>query len=270
MFQMKLAINNPSVNGVIDWKQLPAWKKPPPKRLDAYKVRCFIFQCKDIPSADDDGSSDCYIKVWTPEKEKIQTCIIPDNNNPIFMKTLEFPIEFTHLETAPPIFLNVFDSDGDSMFDGDDFLGRAIIELKDCSLSEEDKIPDPRWHKLVLGFDKDTAAMGEVLCSFCLVPTDFKFEVATEFFKLEDKIPYKEQEIEINILGLRNLQSLGLFPVNKAYIRFNLKSLLPPDKAKAVENVDTTPNEKGENPNINTLMSFNLSLPVQKIYCPVM
>lgn len=71
MFQMKLAINNPTVNGVVDWRQLPAWKKPPPKRLNSYKMRAFIFQCKDIPSADEDGSSDPYIQIWTPEKEKV-------------------------------------------------------------------------------------------------------------------------------------------------------------------------------------------------------
>jgi hypothetical protein len=68
MIQMKLAISNPTVKGIVDWKALNAWKKPPPRRLNSYKVRIYIFQCKDIPSADEDGSSDCYVEAWTADK----------------------------------------------------------------------------------------------------------------------------------------------------------------------------------------------------------
>ena len=39
---------------------------------------------------------------------------------------------------------------------------------------------------------------------------------------------------EIVVLGLRNLVSTGILPINKAFVRFNLKSLLPTEKAKAV------------------------------------
>ena len=49
----------------------------------------------------------------------------------------------------------------------------------------------------------------------------------------------KEYKVDIVVLGLRNLVSTGLFPVNKAYVSFNLKSLLPAAKARAVANVMT-------------------------------
>jgi hypothetical protein len=39
----------------------------------------------------------------------------------------------------------------------------------------------------------------------------------------------KEYKCEMIVLGLRNLVSTGLLPVNKAYVKFNLKSLLPSD-----------------------------------------
>lgn len=66
MVSIKLAINNKSVNGPIDYKgKESAWKTAPPKRVNSWKIRCFIFQCKDIPSADTDGSSDPYISIWT-------------------------------------------------------------------------------------------------------------------------------------------------------------------------------------------------------------
>ncbi len=44
---------------------IPTFITALPKRLGkVLKIKCFIFQCKDIPSADDDGQSDCYISVW--------------------------------------------------------------------------------------------------------------------------------------------------------------------------------------------------------------
>jgi hypothetical protein len=52
-------------------------------------------------------------------------------------------------------------------------------------------------------------------------------------------VDFRENEIEINILGLRDLQSVGILPVKKAFIVFNLKSLVPPDDGRALENLRT-------------------------------
>lgn len=57
--------------------------------------------------------------------------------------------------------------------------------------------------------------------------------------------------ININILGLRELQSVGILPVKKAFIVFNLKSLVPPDEGTALENIKTQPGPVGANPTIN-------------------
>ena len=59
--------------------------------------------------------------------------------------------------------------------------------------------------------------------------------------KLSEYMDFKEYNIEINVLGLRQLQSFGLMPVKKPFIKFNIRSLLPPEKAKAVQNVSTNP-----------------------------
>lgn len=37
---------------------------PPPKRLSSWKIRCYIYQCKDLPPADSEGTSDAYIEAW--------------------------------------------------------------------------------------------------------------------------------------------------------------------------------------------------------------
>jgi len=74
--------------------------------------------------------------------------------------------------------------------------------------------------------------------------------------------------LEINVLGLRQLESFGLMPIKKPYIKFRVKSLLPPAKAHAVTNVQTDPNANGPNPNINTMLNFLVNLPREELYCP--
>ena len=85
---------------------------------------------------------------------------------------------------------------------------------------------------------------------------------------LAAEAPRKEFELDINILGLRDLQSAGILPVKKAFIVFNLKSLVPPDDGRAVENVKTQPSAPGANPTINTLIKFKVPLPVDKLFQP--
>ena len=266
---MKLSLNNTTKNKDVNLKAQPAWSKPPPKRLSAWKIRAYIYQCQDLPSADSEGSSDPFIEVWTQEKdkEKYRTPIVEDNNNPIYYHTIEFYCDFVSKAEAPPILLNIYDHD-EGVFDSDDFLGRAIIHLDEAALSEDESIPTPKWHKVVMGFDNKDEGIGEVLCSFSVVPDDFMFKTPAEHLDLYDTVELIERNVEMNILGLRHLVSTGLLPVTKAFIKFHIKSLLPPEKSKAIQNVFTTPKDPGSNPNINTMISFTLSLPKDPLYCP--
>ena len=43
LIQVKLSINDITKNGNVDFTKLEAWRKPPPKRLSSWKIRCFIF-----------------------------------------------------------------------------------------------------------------------------------------------------------------------------------------------------------------------------------
>jgi hypothetical protein len=72
------------------------------------------------------------------------------------------------------------------------------------------------------------------------------------------------------VLGLRNLVPNGLLPIRKAYIKFNLKSLLSPEKAGAIENIKTQPNQSGPNPGIKASIEFELRLPSDALFYPVM
>ena len=64
--------------------------------------------------------------------------------------------------------------------------------------------------------------------------------------------------MKIRILGLRNLQSLGLLPVKRPFIKFDTNSLRPKksDKESISEkkSIETEPKEGGTDPNICTII----------------
>ena len=104
-----------------------------------------------MPAADSEGTSDPFVEVWTTDKNKSRTPVVDDNCNPIFFSTLEVYYDFTMPSEAPPIVLNIWDKD-EGILATDDFIGRAVVFLKDASFSEDDTIPEPKWHKVTMGF----------------------------------------------------------------------------------------------------------------------
>jgi hypothetical protein len=82
-----------------------------------------------------------------------------------------------------------------------------------------------------MGFNESDPESGEILVSFSMVETDYSFKTPISYLNLTDEIQYQDYQVDINVLGLRNLESFGLMPVKKPFIKFNLRSLLPPEKA---------------------------------------
>ena len=76
--------------------------------------------------------------------------------------------------------------------------------------------------------------------------------------------------IDINVLGLRNLVSTGLLPVKKAFTKFSVKSILPPAQAKAVADIYTQPGEGGTDPNVRVTLKIQVKIPGEVFYCPSM
>ena len=134
---------------------------------------------------------------------KPKTPVIDDNCNPIFFSTLEVYYDFSTPAEAPPIVLNIWDEDL-GVLESNDFIGRAVIFLSDTNYSTDDVIPEPTWHKVRMGFSGDKEpSKGEILCSFSVVPDDYRFKVPTEYMNLCDYMEFKEYNVEINVLGLR-------------------------------------------------------------------
>ena len=259
------------MNGDVDWDFVPAWAGYPTEGPGRYPIRCNVYQCKELPPSDDDGTSDPYIKIFSPfepkdkQKDMIRTRTVNDNNNPIFYETIESYFYATDMVYAPPAVLEIFDCDSGT-FDSDDFIGRSVIHLKAASVSYDESIPRPQWHDVKLGFRKNEPVMGKVLVSFNVLDPDTVFKKSLSSINLTPQCD--EYDITINVLGLRDLQSPGMLPIRKPFIKFMLRSLLPPIKAHAAENIKTQPSATGPNPTISTVIKFKISLPNDSLYCP--
>lgn len=103
--------------------------------------------------------------------------------------------------------------------------------LTDAAVSNDDRIPEPRWHDIKFSFRDSDPSCGQILVSFSVVEDDYSYKIPITYLKLTDEIEYKEFEVDINILGVRELESIGLLPIKKPFLKFNLRSLLPPEKA---------------------------------------
>jgi len=110
-------------------------------------------------------------------KEPARTRVVEDNLNPIFMQAFDVIIDYERKEEAPPIILEVYDSDEGMFSDSADFLGRAVIKIEDSSHSEDVvPIPVPKWHDIKFGVEESAPACGQILCSFVVVEADAEFE----------------------------------------------------------------------------------------------
>jgi hypothetical protein len=80
----------------------------------------------------------------------------------------------------------------------------------------------------------------------------------------------RPMNVEINVLGFRDLLTSGLLPIKKAYAKFSVKSLLPPAQGKAVSEIFTQPGEGGSDPNVRTTLKFEVRIPSEPFYTPRM
>lgn len=79
--------------------------------------------------------------------------MIENNINPIFFEALEMYYDFNDIENdAPPIVFNIWDHDEDLLDAKDDYLGRCVVKLNEAAICDDDRIPEPRWHDIKIGF----------------------------------------------------------------------------------------------------------------------
>lgn len=212
-----------------------------------------------MPAADKNGLADPYVKIYcagnvgSTQNEPQEKTL-----NPVWYKTIPIELSIGSFEAVPPIITYVWDWD---RLSGDDLIGMLVTDISEASINSLVPAP-PVWKKLNMG--RDGSELGEILISFnlCDVGNVPSYDIYPE---------YDDVSIEISILGLRGLHpAVGFMPVNKAFIKFDLNSLRLTGGSLIKRELQTQPGEPGENPNINTVLSFTCKLPKDPLYCPAL
>ena len=246
--------------GTVDFKEQPLWNKKKQRRPESAKVRCYLFQCKDLPAADEDGASDPIVSVFNSVhqdkeermlKEIVETEMIENNCDPMFYELLELNIDYNKDEDLPPFIFDVYDIDAVLIGKPDrDYIGRAVINLHDAAFKHINEDTDtvdlkpevPKWHPI--RYAAGQPKCGSILVSFIVAEAnDHVWKKPSEHVEMmgmstdEAVVRFEDYRVEFNVLGLRNLASPGLLPVKKAYIDFLLKSMVPPMAATALSSI---------------------------------
>ena len=136
-------------------------------------------------------------------------------------------------------------------------------------MSSKNAPPLPKWHDLRMF--PNAPPSGQILVSFEVTEYEIDFPVSSNIYDFSRFIRYQPVSFEIHVLGLRDLKSSGILPVKKASISFNFKNLIGSkgvDSGFQVENKTTVPSQSGPNPTINTLLKYEMLLPINKLICP--
>lgn len=170
---IRISIHNVTESGPYTWDK-GIWNTRMSKRPGNLKARAYIYQCRDLPSADSDGTSDPFIVITDSEIPQ-RTITIDDNVNPIFYQALDLMYEANSIDEMPPFIIDCYDEDPGILGSkpSADFLNRAIIPVKSIKYSEGDTILRPEWYPLKL--NAKSPPSGEILMSFAIVADDFSF-----------------------------------------------------------------------------------------------
>ena len=232
-----------------------------------------VFMSKEFIAGDTDGTSDPYVEV-TLNGTTLATSIKNDQVNAVWNESLVFTgIEFDidDISTWPILFFKVLDKDP---FGSDD-LGYQYVWLStsEYQVNNLSKFL-PRWHQFLLCLSD--RPQGKLLISFYILDYTHP-EFASNSAKLANLDISPETKLysfEVNVLGLRNLEPLGLLPIKKPYIYFDMNSITIPNKNDKdpvqLKSIKTEPMETGSNPNINTTIIFKIQLPIDDVFMPTM
>ena len=240
------------------------------KNFKFYKVVVCVYMTRYLISGDSSGLSDPYCTISINGDEKKTStkykCVNGIWNEKLIFENVGF--SYNEQATWPIIFATVMN---ENTILSNEMLGYSYIWLIDTaySLNKCSQNIKPRWHQLYL--KKSNKAQGQILLSCYIISENAENIIQNENDINPDMIQITpdtiEYRAEINALGLRDLKPLSFINIKKPYISFDLNSINVSDGIN-IDPVTTIPNDSGPNPNITSIISFNLKLPEDDKYIP--
>ena len=232
------------------------------ENLKPYSVIAVVYMSKGLISAESKGTSNPFVRL-TLDGIEIKTKVKNNTMNGVWNEKLEFNnvlIDLNDKSTWPIFYLNVFDKKQLSSTP----IGYNYVWLCNAGYAINDiNLCTPKWHNLFL--PKSNKQQGQILLSFYIFDGNHT--------KLKNNIEFIPQtklyNCEICVLGLRELKPLGLIAVKKPFIKFDLGSLnVTGNDDDSHPPIQTIPVSGGENPTINTVISFDIKLPISTRFMP--
>ena len=226
-----------------------------------YTIVACVYMTRYLIAGDSNGLSDPYCRIIingeTRETSVKNKCVNGIWNEKLIFDTVSF--NYKEPATWPCMLITVLDKD----ITDSDMLGYSYLWLNDTNYSyNQIKKIKPKWEQLYL--KKSNRAQGQILLSFFILDNEHR-ELIKKIEIEPETIPYK---VEINALGLRDLKPLSFIKKKNPFISFDLNSINVSTKGESIRPVNTIPNDKGNNPNINSVMKFNVNLPKDEIFIP--
>ena len=228
-----------------------------------YTIIVVVYMSKGLVAAESSGVSDPYV-VFKYENQTKETTAKNNTMNGIWNEKLEFRnirMNYDEIETWPIFQVSVIDKN--TVF-SDVPLGYNYLWLCNSAYVKNDiHQREPKWHNLFL--PKSNKKQGRILLSFYIF--DSEHEHLIKDINIEQKVTL--YNFEINILGLRQLKPLGIIPIKKPFIKFDLNSMNVTGKPEdAHANIKTVPCNGGTNPTINSVIKFEVKLPEKDVFLP--
>ena len=239
------------------------------QRLELYTVRAHIYQARDLPSADENGSSDPYVMLRVGGHPYQMTKTKPQTRFPVWYETLEFqgvalpsPDDITR-SLGPMMTLLVMDEDPSLLStdrDGD-FLGR--VQIPSSRVNQANMPARPTWSPVFSG--NSNRAQGELLVSFQLIPSALRLD---RFPLVNLTPPMRPCTIEIVLLGVRGLINSSITKSEPRYIKLNVEGIeLAEEASSHTTKKSNQPTQ--ENPNFLEMIRIKAALPTDAMFLPV-
>ncbi|XP_065176222.1 myoferlin-like isoform X2 [Sycon ciliatum] len=240
------------------------------KEPHRYQLRVYLYQARNIRSADSTGLSDPYCRLsFSHHCETsiiLKETIMPTWDQTLIMDNIDLFGELETIAACPPdLTIELFDED---IIGKDEFLGRCVVKPY---IRLEPRHPPPKldWYPIKF-FDKDA---GEVLAAFHLLVSEGnelpfapeRMEDNNKLFRVPHDIRPRMQSMRVEALcwGVRDLKRLQLLSVDKPFVTITVGGVqmktAPIKKMKKCPNYD------------DPLLVFKkVLLPREELYMPPM
>ena len=209
----------------VPWSKEPNLNKSGVRNV---QILANVYMGRNLISADDDGLCDPMLNFYH-HGSQANSSVYMDSLNPVWNERVLINSKAFD-DWMPPVIVKAYDQD-ERIFRKDDYeclgMSKVPISITDIKVNGDvNHIADFQWHIIKDNTKLNTA---NVLMSFTILQNDGglnPLNIRSMYF------PKDSYLIKLHILGLRNLQSPGMFNVKNPYIKFHTGALKNSGNAK--------------------------------------